>query len=294
MKIRSFANAEVTSNFNTTISKKLTIIILFILNTQVFGQFNKRPNPKKRDNFIQQTEKINSLLKYYKTLSPFSDNENRFEIIDSIGNEITTRLLKVLNDKRILNYQIEKLLTNDDLSISKSADNKIYFFSIDEKTGGSYRTSKTIIHYRLPNGLVKAEFFGGNASEALATSTYAEIFLLDSLNQKYFVIGGVQTCNTCIASLAITLQLDSNSINTELIAQYDGRYYDLKVFDFNFELREFNFEFYSASDDDHLYGGENEIPGFQHRFKSKFKYLNGKFVEVEKCEFWDKKIDANK
>ncbi len=258
-----------------------------LLSIQAFGQANDKNHPKKKNDFIQQIEKINSLLKYYKTLSPFSDNDNRFELIDSISNEITSRLLKVLNDQRILNHQIENLITEDELIISKSADNKIYFFSIDEKTGGSYRTSKTIIHYRLNNGMVKADFFGNDPSEALTTSTYGQIFLLDSLEQKYFVIGGVRTCNTCNASLAMTLQLDTNSIKIKLVAQYDGRYYGLKVFEYNSELREFYFEHYAADNDDSLYGGDNGLNGLQHKYKSRFKYLNGEFVEIEKCEFRD-------
>ena len=268
--------------------KIFTILILSLISFHTFGQTNKKSNQKKIDDFIQQVEKINVLLKQYDTLSPFSDNENIFDLIDSLSNEITTCLLKVLNDKRILNYQIENLFTEDELMISKSADNRIYFFSIDEKTGGSYRTSKTIIHYRLLNGVVKADFFGGDESEALATSTYGEIYLLDSLTQKYFVIGGVQVCNTCRVSLAFTLQLDTNSINTELIALYDGRYYDLEVFDYNSELMEFNFEYYSADNDDSLYGGDNEKKGLKHRYKSKSKFEGGEFVEIEKCEFWDK------
>lgn len=266
----------------------LTILILSFLSIQTYGQVSNN-KPIKKNDFIKQVEKINILLKQYETLTPFSDNENSFELIDSVSTEITTRLLKVLNDKRILNYQIETLFTEEELMISKSDDNKIYFFSIDEKTGGSYRTSKTIIHYRLPNGIVKAEFFSGKASEVLATSTYGQIYLLDSLTQKYFVIGGVQVCNTCKVLLALTIQLDTNSINTELIAQYDGRYYDLKTFDFDSLSKEFNYEFYAADNDDSLYGGDNEKEGLKHRYKSKFKYLNGEFSEIEKYEFWDKK-----
>ncbi len=197
--------------------------------------------------------------------------------------------MKILNDKRIINYPIETLLNQNEISISKSNDNKIFFFSIDEKTGGSYRTSKTIIHYRLSNGIVKAEFFSGKASEELATSTYGHIYLLDSLTQKYFVIGGVQVCNTCKVLLALTIQLDTNSINTKLIAKYDGRYYDLKTFDFDSQSKEFNYEFYAADNDDSLYGGDNEKEGLKHRYKSKFKYINGEFLEIEKYEFRDKK-----
>lgn len=268
--------------------KIATILVLSLLCFLSFGQTNKKSNQNKIDDFSQQVEMINVLLSQYDTLSPFSDDKNRFGLIDSLNNEIISRLLKVLNDERILNYQIESLFAEDELMISKSADNRVYFLSIDEKTGGSYRTSKTIIHYRLLNGAVKADLFGGEESEALATSTYGEIYLLDDLSQKYFVIGGVQVCNTCNVSLAFTLQIDTDSINTDLVAIYDGRHHDLEVFNYNSELMEFDLEYFSADNDDALYGGDNQLIGLKHRYKSKFKYEGGEFVEIEKSEFWDK------
>ncbi len=267
----------------------LTICILLFLSSQLFGQSNKKVTNHKKDEIIQKIEGINTLLKYYGTLSPFSEDDDRFEMIDSICNEITTRLLNILNDKRIVNYPIETLLNQEEILVSKSIDNKIFFFSIDEKTGGSYRTSKTIIHYRLLNGSVKADFFGGEASEVLATSTYDQVFLLDSINQQYFVIGGVPTCNTCFVSSAIMIQLDSNSFQTELIAQFDGRFDDLKVFEFDSISKIFTYEYFAADNDDSLYGGNNEYLGLQHKFNSKFKFINGEFLEVEKCEWWDEK-----
>ena len=161
---------------HNTMMRILTIFILLFLTTQLFGQTIKKISKNKKDDISQEIVEINTLLKFYETLSPFSDNDNWFDLIDSISNEITTRLLKILNDKRIVNYSIETLLYQNEISISKSSDNRIFFFSIDEKTGGSYRTSKTIIHYRLLNGTVNAEFFGGESSEALATSTYDQVF----------------------------------------------------------------------------------------------------------------------
>ncbi|NBP67947.1 MAG: hypothetical protein EBU52_04320 [Cytophagia bacterium] len=255
---------------------------------QAIGQPKKLPKNKK-DEITQEIEAINLLLKYYGTLSPFSDNDNGFELIDSISNKITTRLLKILNDKKIINYPIETLFDQNEISISKSIDNNIFFFSIDEKTGGSYKANKTIIHYRLPNGIVKASFLDGEASEALATSAFGKVFLLDSLNKKYFVIGGVQTCNTCNTSLAITIQLDTITYQTKLIAQFDGRYYDLKVFEYDSTEKVFSYEYYAADNNDSLYGADNPNEKLQHKFNGKFKFINGEFLEIEKCEFWYKK-----
>ena len=119
--------------------------------------------------------------------------------------------------------------------------------------------------------------------------TYGHVFLIDSLNQKYFVIGGVQTCNTCNASSAITLKLDTSTYQTDLIAQYDGRYSDLKVFEYDSFEKVFSYEYCAADNNDSLYGGNNENDQLQHKYKSRFKFINGVFLEIEKCELWVKK-----
>jgi len=268
--------------------KTSCIFIIFFLTIQAYAQQEKKLPKNKKDGITKKIEEINSMLSYYGTLSPFSENDNRSEIIDSVGKGIATRLLEILNDRRIINYPLEALLNRDQISVSKSIDNKVFFFSIDEKTGGSYRTNITLIHYRLPDGKVKAEYFGGEASEALGTSSYGTVYMLDSTNRKYFVTGSVQTCNTCNASFAITIQLDTNSYHTALVAQYDGRYHDLKVFDYDSTAKVFSYEFYAAHNDDSLYGGDNDKDQLQHKYRSKFKFLDGEFLEIERCETWDK------
>ncbi len=266
-----------------------TTVVLLLFVSLGFGQANKKSNPKEKNDLLQRFDRVNLLLEKYKKLSPLSEAENKDQIIDSTGNEIIAELLKILNDKRILQYKIEMYIDENGLSISKSADNKIYFFSIDAKTGGSLRSNKTIIHYRLPSGEVKANRFGGEASEALAISAYDKVHLLDSVKHEYFVIGRVQTCNTCISSLAITIKLDSNAYKTDLIAQYEGRISNLVNLEYNPAAKEFLFEYYTADKDDALYASDNDKPQFLHRFKSKFKYLYGELVEVERCEFLDKR-----
>jgi hypothetical protein len=73
------------------------------------------------------------------------------------------------------------------------------------------------------------------------------------------------------------------------VTQYDGRYYDLKVFECDSVEKVFLYEYFAAENDDPLYGGNNEYAQLRHKYKSRFKYMNGIFLEIEKCEFWDKK-----
>lgn len=267
--------------------KKILILLFCCICAQALGQANHKSRKKNKDAFVEQTEQINALLKKYGTLSPFSGNEA--ELIDSLGTEITTRLVNVLNDKRILNYLIEKLFTEEELMITKSDDSKIYFFSIDEKTGGSYKTNKTILFYKLSNGTVNAELLDEDELETLATASYGQIYTLDSTNQIYLVLGDVQTCNSCLVSLAFTLQLGTDSIDRKVIAEYNGGYPFLEVFDYTSDTKEFNFEYIEIPSEDSPSEEDTTVKGRVHRFKNKFKFEDGNFVPVEKCEFWEKK-----
>ena len=265
-------------------TRPLIVALLFLIPLLSEGQSKSKNSKDRKDNILQQVNKINDLLDTYGQLSPFSEDENRFTMIDSIGNEIEDHLLTLLNDQRISNYQLDILLNHPVLSVSRSDDGRIYFVSFDEKTGGSYRTSVTIVHYRLSNGTVKAELMDGEETEALATSVYGHVFLLDSIRQQYFVMGSVLTCNTCIASLAATLTFDTASLHTDVVMIFDGRYYDLNVFEYDSVQKVFSYVYNAPHEDDSPDSEENKHHPLKHVFKGKFRFLDGNFLEVEKCE----------
>ncbi len=260
----------------------LTIFLLLLF---TFSHAQKKT--KKKDNIQHRIERIHSSLESYSLLSPFSENEQRFNLIDSTRNVIIEQLLQVLNDPAIIHYDLTAFLTENNLSVSFSSDARIWFFSIDEKTGGSYRTSITLIHYRLPSGKVHAEIFGGASSEAIATSVYGEPMLVDSAQHKYIVSGGVMTCNTCIAQLAMLLTLETDSLRAEMITMYDGRSYNLEAFEYFPDEKEMLCDYLEESEDPDLQIAEND-KRYRHRYHSLFKYMDERFVQVETCEYWFK------
>lgn len=245
---------------------------------------------KPKDKFKLKIDSLNYFFSIYDTLSPFSDRETIFDEIESYQKEIIKRLLDILNDKRIVNYEIEALLKKNIVSISKSDDSKIYFLSIDAKTGGTYRPSINIFHFRLRNGEAKAEILGGYDgmhTDASNSSDYGKIYTIDSLNNTYLAIGGVATCATCVAFFATIIQLDTTSFTRKIVYQYDGRS-GLLQFDFDKKVNVFYYDYYAEENDDSIYGGDNPNPTLRHRYKGKYKYIDGEFIEVEKCELWDK------
>jgi hypothetical protein len=253
------------------LSKAILLCGLFLFSARSLAQTEDRtigaPNT-----FLQEIGEINDLLKYYNTLSPFSEDEKEVDQIDSLNQLLLNRLLNVLSDRRIVEYPIEKLFPGVGVAISKSEDNRLFFLSIDEKTGGSYRTQISIMHYRFPDGTVLSEYFG--------EETYGPIFLLDSLRQHYIVLGSVQTCGTCLAASACTIQFDSGAYLRNPIAQYDGRYGDLKVFEYDNTKKELCLEYDEADYDDPIYGGNTEVAS-RRKFKRTYKYADGAFQELQ-------------
>lgn len=262
-------------------------LILLLLSVAAFGQ---KPRAQ-AVNIGKETKKIMSLLNQYAGLSPFGEDEKRFDKISAVHDEIIERLLKILNDRRIAQHPIETELKNDELIISKSEDSKLYFLSLDQKSGGTFQAHTTLIHFRVADGSTHASYFQAKSADSIHTLDnliYNEIYLLDAKAQKYLVIGGIPTCSTCYANAALILTLDGESYQTQQLELFDGRYGDLLKFEYDPETMTFVYEYNAGDNEDSLYGGDNEIQGFQHRYKTQYRYLNGRFVPLEKCEFWDK------
>lgn len=259
--------------------------VYFFLTSFILGQSTNLKGEATPE-FLNNITSINSLLSIYATLSPFSSETNRFERIDSVQNEITTKLIRILRDKQILNYQIEELFTNPELSISKSPDNRIYFLSLDEKTGGSFRSNKTIIYYQTLNNDINAHLYGNDKLDLRASSSYGDIHLIDSISNQYLVIGGVTTCNTCLFKFAMTLKLDSTSIQHNVVTYYDGRTGYLDELSFHPGAKEIICLYTKAGNDDSLYGDDAYIEGFTHSVKHLFKFINGEFIKVETCDYY--------
>ena len=275
--------------------QKLILSFFLFLSLHTFGQSMKPVAASKKNDIVIKINQIKLWLNTYQTLSPFSNDENRFGNIDSVKHLIVSGLLEILNDKRIVKYKIDSLLQNRGLDISKSDDNRIYFFSLDEKNGGTYQPSTTILHYRLANGSVKAEILGGNtdaSDDASATSNYDYIVTLDKEKNIYLAVGGVTACGTCIALFSTTIQLDSASFTRNVLCRYDGRSGVLH-FEYDEKTKTFNSEYYAEYNDDSLYGGDNDKPNLKHRHKQQYKFMNYKFELIENSDFWDETEKTN-
>ena len=112
----------------------------------------------------------------------------------------------------------------------------------------------------------------------MSTSSYDHIYLVDSLRHLYFTIGSVQTCNTCVASVALTIRLDTAGYHLDPVFQFDGRYDELQTFEYDPGARAFIYKYYMPRGDDSLYGDPNngDEPALD---SGRLEYIDGEFSD---------------
>ncbi len=184
----------------------------------------------------KNVDELNRYLAIYNDLSPLSEyaidslklpknisdsltindstdkpgNVTGFSVIQYYAGAIDEILKKVLNDKNIVRYDLSKIVPG--MGVARSDDGRLYSLSIDEKTGGSYRSQLSWMHYRTPNGQIfnfEPAQFSGEEEGVLNPDGYDRIITLDTKEGvKYLLFGSVMGCNTCFGEYVDLMKFD--------------------------------------------------------------------------------------
>jgi len=210
------------------INKQIGIIIItfFWLNLG-FGQSQK--------SFEKLIAKTNNYLEKYSKLSPFGSEEfisldksglpknlineinknymeydgytqdsiSEFNLILEFQGVIIENLTSIISHKKFKDNKIEDLIRQDfDLSIAVSDDKKLFNFSLDEKTGGTYRSRISITHYT--NDSIVPSMNNNDPHEIINQHQVFEgdgfdnIYSLETeQGTKYVLTGFVRGCSSC-------------------------------------------------------------------------------------------------
>lgn len=240
----------------------------------------------RRDTFKQKIDSINFYLTEYDSLPYWCPDEDCYTRLAFVQDKIIGGLLDVLNDPKITKYDLNKCFIQNSLAHTASSDGKIHFFSIDEKTGGTYRSCLTILHSRSSGNVVSARFMG-SSQESYGYSSFYAVHLLDSANQSYLALGAVRSCSTCMSEFAIVVSADS-SIAPVVALALDFRFDDGSGINYSDSTKSLTYQ-YAARSDDSLFGErytdgeeineETEIINYT----GTLIFRHGKFVETENC-----------
>lgn len=239
----------------------LVLLLLFCVQHVTYGQ--------KKPTIDQLIDKVNRYLLLYNKLSPFDDTytfkqlelpqtdidqllspEAQFDQVSdtSISNydmifytqqKIYNTVNQLVSHPEVKNISLAKVL-NSEISIVKSADQKLYNFSIDEKMGGSYRSRISWMYF--------AEFKQNtlyNGREKLEEKELPPVFSpfvgdgynsIDTIHcdtgYKYLLRGSVVECNTCFKYFYQLVSYENGQFKTDFYYGFTSRDYTSQL-DYN-------------------------------------------------------------
>ena len=133
----------------------------------------------------------------------FQDSISEYSLLLEFQDLIINGLFEIIGHEQFTSVKIEELIKGDgDLSIVVSDDRKLYNFSLDEKTGGTYRSRISITHYiehdppkrpvidGVPDDYVEHDVLEGDGFDAIYTLETEE-------GPKYVLTGYVRGCSYC-------------------------------------------------------------------------------------------------
>ena len=141
---------------------------------------------------------------YDATLTPNKDSIASYHIIQYFQDKIIKNIHQITSHKQFDNKDIKALLhCNDvDLLIVVSNDKKLYNFSLDEKTGSTYRSRISIMHYTDFNSSTTEDpyalFSGDGFNNIYAIKTKE--------GTKYVLTSNVKGCTYCFETSALLVR----------------------------------------------------------------------------------------
>lgn len=115
--------------------------------------------------------------------------------------KLFSKLDELFAHKDFSKHDIVKLLS---LQIIKSDDNKLFTISIDENTGGSYRSRLSAVYY-IPNKPAERRI-----NNFFDTDGYSTIYTLNTpQGSKYLLLGQVVGCNSCYVEYALLMHFEN-------------------------------------------------------------------------------------
>ena len=167
---------------------------------------------------------------YDAVLSKNKDSIQQFHMIFYYQDRILDQLDELLKHPDFKKNDIAKMISGDELSIVKSADNKLYNFSLDGKNGGTYRQRISIMHF---TDLVFQDSSDVDHYSIFEGDGYNEIIMLDTDDGvKYVLTGSVRGCSYCFETFVQLVSFENNAFNLDFEYSVvnrdwnDGAYYD--------------------------------------------------------------------
>jgi len=137
----------------------------------------------------------------------------------SFDEMVSGNLVKILNWKNINKYNLS-LLLNPYLIAARSTDGRLYNFSYDQKTGGTYRSRTSVTYYTPSNSSKSAIISVDSDTSAFVSDGYSTIDTIPTKKGTAYILnGGVIGCSTCMGSYITMVHFENGKFVRDF--QYD-------------------------------------------------------------------------
>ena len=149
-------------------------------------------------------------------LSKNKDSIQSYFMITYFQEKIIDQINQIVKTPDFQASKMKELLTPGELSIVISDDNKLINFSLGEKTGGSYDSRISIMHYTgsILNDAIQKDKFNSFFNR----NGYSNIYALKTDNGiKYVLTGYVRECSYCFLRFVRLVTFTDDGFNEEFM-----------------------------------------------------------------------------
>jgi hypothetical protein len=165
-----------------------------------------------------------------------TDSVSNFDAISIIQNKVDTLLRQALLHKKAVTVDFKTALKYS-LGVVKSEDNKLYNFSLFEKTGGSYHSFITWIFYLDSDTFIE---YPTNDNWSLGQDDKPTVFEANGYNEiksfiannkmRYLLLGSTKACGACFVEFVTFVHFEDGDFVLDFEYSVESRSYETKLF----------------------------------------------------------------
>ncbi|WP_299277013.1 hypothetical protein [uncultured Psychroserpens sp.] len=164
-----------------------------------------------------------------------TDSISMYAAISITQSKINALLFILMGNKETAKHDLRHVI-NDELAIVKSEDNKLYNFSLDQKTGGSYRSRISWMYYLEDHAYIdiSSSFDSDdnmNSDSIFFPDGYHDIKTFNSHNKTWYLLfGSVRGCGACFEEYVTLTHFEDNTLQLDFEYSVVSRVAEQRIF----------------------------------------------------------------
>ena len=164
-----------------------------------------------------------------------ADSIDMYDAISITQSKINAILFMLMGNRETAKHDLSTLI-NGELAIVKSEDHKLYNFSLDQKTGGSYRSRISWVYYLEDHAYtdISSSFDADdnmNSDSIFFPDGYYDIKTFHSHNKTWYLLfGDVRGCGACFEEYVTLTHFENNTLQLDFEYSVVSRVAEQRIF----------------------------------------------------------------